>query len=434
VIAGEDVSLLTSGAVGSFLDKNVGTFLSVIVSGLSLSGTDKGNYTLFPPTGVSASITPAPLTVVANPATMTYGGVVPTLTDTISGLVGGETADMALSGALATTATSSSHVGSYPITQGALTAVNGNYSISFTSANLSVTPAPLLITANDASKVYGAPVPSLTASYGGFVNGDTAASLSTRPTLTMLATATSPVGAYGINAAGASSGDYLISYVPGTLAVTKAITSAGLSGSISAAVTGQTARFTVRVAPVSPGAGNPTGTVAFLLDGTPIGTAKVDLATGQASLGITLIGIGTHSVTASYSGDSNFQDSQSNSSGIVVSAAGTRSNLTAQAVRNKRGKIVSVNLRSEILVVSPGSGIPPGIVTYFRKGHKIRTLALSNGSALLTLKRNQALNKSFTVRYSGDSSFSGSASARVVVTEKSLKMSAPPQTALFNQG
>jgi MBG domain (YGX type)/Bacterial Ig-like domain (group 3) len=284
------------------------------------------------------------------------------------------------------------------------------------------------------SKVYGAPIPPLAASYSGFVNGDTATSLSTPPTLTTSATATSPVGVYGITVAGASSGDYTISYVPGTLTVTKALTSAGLSGSITTAVVGQTAPYTVQVAPVSPGAGHPTGTVTFLVDGTPIGTVAVDPTTGQASLGTPAIGLGKHSVTASYSGDSNFQASQSNSSGIDVSAARTQSILTAQAVRNPRGKIVSVNLRSQVLVVSPGSGMPTGVVTYFRRGHKLRTVALSNGGAILTLKRNQALQKSFTVRYGGDGSFNGSASASVVVTNRSLKLSARPLTAFFNRG
>ena len=46
-----------------------------------------------------------------------------------------------------------------------------------------VTPVALTITANNQAKVYGAAVPTLTASYAGFVNGDTAASLTTLPTL-----------------------------------------------------------------------------------------------------------------------------------------------------------------------------------------------------------------------------------------------------------
>ena len=82
------------------------------------------------------------------------------------------------------------------------------------SGTLSVTQAALTITANNQSKVYGAALPALTASYSGFVNGDTSASLTTGPTLTTTATAASHVGSpYSITAAGAVDADYSISYV-----------------------------------------------------------------------------------------------------------------------------------------------------------------------------------------------------------------------------
>ena len=52
-----------------------------------------------------------------------------------------------------------------------------------TNVTLNVTPAALTITANDTNKVYGAALPTFTASYSGFVNGDTASSLTTPVTL-----------------------------------------------------------------------------------------------------------------------------------------------------------------------------------------------------------------------------------------------------------
>src|SRR5262249_30009095 len=85
-----------------------------------------------------------------------------------------------------------------------------------------VTPASLTVTADDKSKVYGQPNPTLTARYTGFVNGDTPASLTTPPTLTTPATTGSGAGTYPITAGGASSPDYTIGYVPGTLLVTPA--------------------------------------------------------------------------------------------------------------------------------------------------------------------------------------------------------------------
>ncbi len=64
---------------------------------------------------------------------------------------------------------------------------------------------------------YGAALPTLTASYTGFVNGDTSASLTTQPTLSTTATAASHVAGspYSITASGAVDSDYSISYVAG---------------------------------------------------------------------------------------------------------------------------------------------------------------------------------------------------------------------------
>ena len=85
-----------------------------------------------------------------------------------------------------------------------------------------VSPAPLTITANKQVMVYGGTIPTLTASYTGFVNGDTSASLTTPPNLTTTATPSSPVGSYEIDASGAVDPNYNISYVKGTLIVATA--------------------------------------------------------------------------------------------------------------------------------------------------------------------------------------------------------------------
>ena len=82
-----------------------------------------------------------------------------------------------------------------------------------------MTPAPLTITANDASKPYGAALPSLTGSYSGSVNGDTPASLGVPPVLITSATDSSHVGTYPITADDAFDPNYAITYVNGTLSV-----------------------------------------------------------------------------------------------------------------------------------------------------------------------------------------------------------------------
>ena len=83
-----------------------------------------------------------------------------------------------------------------------------------------VARAPLAIVASSGSKAYGQPNPLLTATYTGFVNGETAASLTTPVLLWTAAGPSSPTGSYAIAAWGASSPDYAITLVPGVLTVT----------------------------------------------------------------------------------------------------------------------------------------------------------------------------------------------------------------------
>ncbi len=61
--SGDTVSLVTSGATGTFENKNVGTGKAVTASGYTLTGADAPNYVLTQPTGLTADITPATLTV-----------------------------------------------------------------------------------------------------------------------------------------------------------------------------------------------------------------------------------------------------------------------------------------------------------------------------------------------------------------------------------
>lgn len=101
-------------------------------------------------------------------------------------------------------------------------AAQGNFLSSSANATLVVTPAPLTLTADNKSRVYGAALPNLTFSASGFVNGDTSMSLTTQPTLSATATAASGVGSYPITISGAVDANYSITYVQGTLMVTTA--------------------------------------------------------------------------------------------------------------------------------------------------------------------------------------------------------------------
>jgi hypothetical protein len=87
------------------------------------------------------------------------------------------------------------------------------------SQSFTIAPAPLTITALSISRAYGAANPVFSPTYAGFVNGDTAASLSTLPSCATSATASSPVGTYPITCSAAVSANYTFTYVAGTLTV-----------------------------------------------------------------------------------------------------------------------------------------------------------------------------------------------------------------------
>src|SRR5262249_35743516 len=102
------------------------------------------------------TVTPASLTVTADDKSMTYSGTVPSLTYKYTGLVNADTT-ASFTGAVATTATSSSVVGSYDITQGDLAATD-NYTIgTFTKGTLKVNPAALTAAGVNFSATAGAP-------------------------------------------------------------------------------------------------------------------------------------------------------------------------------------------------------------------------------------------------------------------------------------
>jgi hypothetical protein len=98
----------------------------------------------------------------------------------------------------------------------------------------------------------------------------------------------------------------------GTLSqtVNKANTTTVVTSSANPSVYGQAVTFTATVNVVAPGAGTPTGSVQFSVDGSPYGS-PVTLSGGQAAVTISSLAVGGHSITASYGGDGNFNGSTS---------------------------------------------------------------------------------------------------------------------------
>lgn len=166
---------------------------------------------------VMIEVTRAPLSLAADAKTKLYGAPVPNLTGNLIGIVNSDP----ITAIFETPATERSVVGAYPITATLADPAHRlvNYDVSITPATLTVTPAPLIISAVAATKDYSDPVPTLSAQFAGMVLEETAAVLEGLLAIHTTADLLSPPGEYPISIGGVTSPNYAISFVGSTLTV-----------------------------------------------------------------------------------------------------------------------------------------------------------------------------------------------------------------------
>ncbi len=410
---------------GTYNSKDVLT-ASTVTASLSAddftaaNGTLASDYTLPTTASGAGTITPEMLTasIIGDP-TKPYGGnTTASLTSSnfsLSGLIGSENFTVTQTSATynskdvltASTVTASLSAEDFTAANGTLAS---DYMLPTTASGAgTITPAPLIISANDQTMAAGDAVPQLTASYQGLVGGDTSASLTTPVVLATSATSSSAAGVYPITPSGASSPDYAISYRAGTLTISP--TTVALTTPDGAAVYGQSVTFTATVST----AATPSGTVAFS-DGTTL-LAMVPLdGTNTAMLTTTTLSTGSHTITALYKGTTSIQAEQSAPSSVTVAPTGTNVVVVQTPVLKNR-KLTSVRLTAQITPTAPGGGMPGGEVTFellTKAKKKIKTttlgsVAVSSGDASLTLSAKKVKGKTITVIYSGDADDKASA-------------------------
>jgi hypothetical protein len=145
VISGDTVGL-TGG--GTFQSPNAG--LRNVTANFSLTGADKENYFLTQPTGLSATISQASVTVTVDAKSKTFGDNDPAFTYSPSGLIGSD----ALSGSLSRV--SGEDVGTYAIGQVGDLSAGANYLVSITPADLTINKAtPTIAWTNPTAITYG---------------------------------------------------------------------------------------------------------------------------------------------------------------------------------------------------------------------------------------------------------------------------------------
>ena len=189
-------------------------------------------------------------------------------------------------------------------------------------------------------------------------------------------------------------------------------TTTSLSSSLTPTIYGQLATFTAAVGVVSPGAGTPTGSVTFYDGANSIGTGTLSVVNGsvQATLASSTLSAGSHSITAVYSGDSNFTTSTSAAITQTVGQAATTTSLAANLNPADGGQ--SICFTATVAAISPGAGAPTGTVTFYDGINVLGTGTLSvvGGFVQATYMTSSLAigSDSITAVYGGDSNFTAS--------------------------
>ena len=178
---------------------------------IEISGAEATNYDITYTKGKLTIVDADAVIVTANSYTRIYGEANPTFAYTSSGAT--------LSGVPEITceATATSPVGTYPIIikKGSVT----NYNDSYVNGTLTITKAPLTITAKSYTLRKGDDLPEMEIIYEGFKNNETEAVLSALPQVSCVATKDSAPGEYAITLSGAEAQNYEISLVAGKLTI-----------------------------------------------------------------------------------------------------------------------------------------------------------------------------------------------------------------------
>src|SRR5277367_2130911 len=164
-----------------------------------------------------------------------------------------------------------------------------------------------------------------------------------------------PVGAHSIAAVYSGDSNFASS-ISAAVSVTvstaaKTPTTTSLSASSTQPTTGQSVTFTASIAPQS-GSGTPTGSAIFLDGQTQIGTSP--LSAGSSTFSSTSLLAGTHSITATYSGDATYAESTSAPVSITVGTAPTPD--YSLSVSNSSLTVIQGSSGNLTITVTPKNG------------------------------------------------------------------------------
>jgi Bacterial Ig-like domain (group 3) len=418
-------SFTYSPALATVLDPGASQTLSVV-----FTPTARADYTTA--TGeTTINVTKTELTITwAEPADITYGTALSATQLDASANIPGTFTYQTPAGAVFTVGSGQTLAATF------MPADLTDYAPTPATATITVTKATPALMLSDAGGVYnGNPFAATATLVGVGADKSAAASLEgVAPTLTYysgtgtsgLSLGSSPpvsAGSYTVVASFAGSTDYAgVQSAPVTFTIMPGTATVALTASTSSSVYGQPITLFARVT----SSATPGGTVTFFAGGVVLGLVPVP-GSGAAELTTSALATGAQLLTATYSGDGILPSASSAPTFASVRQSATMIVLVPDPVLKKK-KVKSEILKAEIEPVSPGGGVPTGMVTFellTKKKKKIKTKVLglaaaSGGAATIAFKPKLVLGKVLTVIYSGDTDFIASTSTAPKLSKKGL--------------
>lgn len=178
---------------------------------------------------------------------------------------------------------------------------------------------------------------------------------------------------------------------------------------------GQNLSLASALTPTISGRPEPSGSVTFY-DGTiSVGTGTAP----NATLDVDSLSVGSHTLTAVYAGDVNFNPNTSPALTVTVAQASTTTALSVSSPNVIQG--TSVTFTATVAGVN-GVGTPTGSVSFMNGTAALGSGALNSSGVATFMTSSLAVGSaSITAVYAGDSSFTSSTSSAVAIT-----VTAPP--------
>jgi hypothetical protein len=167
-----------------------------------------------------------------------------------------------------------------------------------------------------------------------------------------------------------------------TQKVNRAQTSTVVTSSANPSQSGQGVTFTATVSPVAPGAGDPTGTVRFTVNGAPLGGARPVTNGVATSPQFSSLAPGIYKVVATYSGDGNFVGSNGaldQGAGQNVTKGNTQVALSSDDATSSFGQPVTFTATVDAL--APATRRPTGVVQFWEGGVLLGASSLEPAAA-----------------------------------------------------